>query len=170
MLKKISFIISSAFQSMLKKEESFTIDSVMRNAKKSQALYDGMYNITEDLLKISDGTSRGNSIVLNYESPMPDGDGEELHLFVIFRRKLFYFHKLDDPEALPQKNFYKDYETPILLQMEFTSRKQTVFSVKETAIIQHITCGMETPEHLDTEWKKLIAFSVQSLEKPLSVI
>lgn len=170
MLKKLSFIISSTIQNLMKKEESFTIDSVMRNAKKSQSLYDGMYNITEDLLKISDGTTRGSSIVLNYETPMPDGDGEELHLFVIFRRKLFYFHKLDDPEAQPEKSFYKDYETPILIQMEFTSRKQTIFAIKETMIAQHLTSGMDIPEHLDAEWQKLIDFAIQSLEKPLSVI
>ncbi len=161
MLKKFSFIVSSTVQALFKSEESFTINSVLRNAKKSELMYDGMYHITEELLKIADGTVKGNAIALGYITPMNDGEGEELHIFVILRRKLFYFTKTDDPDTLPHKEIYKDYEAPILLQLEFVSRKHLVTVVNE----QGILITLDVPEHLQKEWEKLVNFAIPEISR-----
>lgn len=165
MLKKFSFIISSTVQAIFKNEESFTINSVLRNAKKSELMYDGMYHITEELLKIADGTATGNAIALAYVTPMNDGEGEEMHLFIILRRKLFYFTKTDDPDTLPQKELYKDYEAPILLQLEFVSRKQLITVVNEQGILITLDSLLDVPEKLQPEWKKLIDFAIHEISR-----
>lgn len=153
MLKKLSFIISSTFLTFFKSEEKLTINSVVRNARKSQYIYDGLYHLTEDLLKLTQNLNPTMAYVLEYAHPVASGDGEEIHFFFVTRRKLYYFTKSDYEEVKPTMSVFPDTEVPVLILMELIARKNMLTAIRTENLLSY----MDTVEfnELDSQWEVL---------------
>ena len=157
MLKKISFYIASTFSSLFSKGQKFSLDDVSLQARKSEYVYNGIYNLTGEILQLAEATPPGKCQILYYLQEV--ADTEEIHLFILTNKKVFHFNSTLDPEIEPTGSAHKANEVPVLLQLEFLARKKQLTATHLANLHMYIDgVTFDESEAAQAAWDTLAKF------------